>query len=161
MYNSNLHALDKAFWNATFDKAIIPFDPKWNNGTGYLDGIVSDESIKTKPNGLYATHTGICDTADGLEPINDRKVIIAVKDGKVYVAFERSTKGNCGRVAYNSPHRETYDQSEGMVNWLIKYASGEQVSKLGLLAKKMISENPSLGNISIADLDKPMFHKVQ
>jgi hypothetical protein len=121
MTNSNLAALDVAFFSAVADGSVIPFNPEWNNGTGYLDGAVKDAAIASKADGLYASYTGMTGYT-GPEPIDDRKVLIAVKDGKVYIAFERSSKAKCGRVAYNSPHREAYDHSEGLVAWMLKYA---------------------------------------
>lgn len=99
---------------------VVAFNESWNNGTGYFDGAVKDEDLGDLEPGIYTCNTGA---------INNRNLLIAVKCGKVYVAFERFTEGQNGVICYNSPRGETYDRDQGFESWLAKYSTkGVQTS---------------------------------
>ena len=59
----------------------VPFNPQWNNGTGYFDGIKDDPIIAALPTGIYTSKTN--------SP-NDRSLIIfQTSDARPFVIAER------------------------------------------------------------------------
>lgn len=72
----------------------VPFQMKWNNGTGYLDGAVHAD-LGLQPGELAKFNTGA---------ENNRKgIVIALPGGKNLVIFERYTEGASEVYVSNGP----------------------------------------------------------
>jgi hypothetical protein len=72
----------------------IPFNPNWNNGTGYLDHITTDRSLDDLSIGLYKSTDDI-----------GRRIII-VKGNAISVIFERYPEASIiKKVVLNTPYR--------------------------------------------------------
>lgn len=67
----------------------IPFDMKWNNGTGYLNGVVED--MATIPQGFSTS----------VDALTNRKCIIHRNDNNIVVVFERYRDGFASVVVHN------------------------------------------------------------
>ena len=93
---------------------VVAFNESWNNGTGYFDGAVKDETLADLESGIYTCNTG---------GLNNRNLLIAVKCGKVYVAFERFSGGDKGVLCYNSPRGESFDRDLGFAVWMENYST--------------------------------------
>lgn len=91
---------------ACFDEVInqvencIPFNPDWNNGTGYLDKATKDASLNLGK-GEMARSLTIDD--EGTDFDNRRILIIGLGDGRNIVVFERHNNGTRGAIVSNAP----------------------------------------------------------
>lgn len=75
---------------------VIPFNPDWNNATGYYDGAVSDEELNLPRGKMIASVSP--------EP-NNRKILIkGLGKGVHMVIFERYTLGQHGIIVQNTPN---------------------------------------------------------
>ena len=75
---------------------VIPFNPDWNNSTGYYDGAVSDEELNLPRGKMVASVSP--------EP-NNRKILIkGLGKGVHMVIFERYTNGQHGILVQNTPN---------------------------------------------------------
>ena len=81
-----------------FNKAkIIPFKDQWNNGTGYYDGITSDEDLNLQRGQVVASRSP--------EPNNRKLLIKGLGKGAQMVIFERYTNGQHGILVQNKPSK--------------------------------------------------------
>ena len=72
-------------------KHYIIFNPSWNNGTGYMDGLIKDEKVKVLNDGVYVSW----------DTVSDRRMVITVLSNNVTVRFERYTNGASGTICSN------------------------------------------------------------
>ena len=81
--------MSNAIFNAAFDRInyAIEFNSEWKNGTGYLDGAVTEEITAT------------CKSIDD----HGRKVIMIPTGIGNIVLFERFKEGQYGIIVYNCP----------------------------------------------------------
>lgn len=85
--------------------AVIPFNPKWANGTGYYDNAVDgDEAPKLEVGQIVKCFTPA--------PNNRRMILIGTQFGNV-VLFDRFTDADKGIVVHNAPD-EVKDLVGGM-----------------------------------------------
>lgn len=81
----------------TFDAAynlidtVIPFDPNWNNGTGYFDAATKVALV----DGAFAKSH--CEKSN-------RKLIFHGTRLGTFVVFQRYTNGGSNAIVYNGPH---------------------------------------------------------
>lgn len=78
----------------------VPFNPEWNNGTGYLNKATEDSSLALEK-GEMARSLSI----DTDHPVlNNRRILfIGLGDGRNIVVFERHNNGARGVLVSNSP----------------------------------------------------------
>lgn len=78
----------------------VPFNPEWNNGTGYLNKATEDSSLALEK-GEMARSLSI----DTDHPVlNNRRILfIGVGDGTNVVVFERNCDGADGVIVSNTP----------------------------------------------------------
>ncbi len=93
----------------------MDFCSKWNNGTGYLNGAVSDPQFGTYPTGVWRFTTD-----------NQRKGIIIKDDTGLYVVFQRYTDCNqqlvmnCSlRNSSDVTVKELLEKAEGLMPKII------------------------------------------
>ena len=67
----------------------VPFDMKWNNGTGYLNGLVED--VDAIPQGFSIS----------IDALTNRQCVIHRNDANIVVIFQRYQKGAGGVLASN------------------------------------------------------------
>lgn len=85
------HETFVAIFNAI--DTTVEFNNDWNNGTGYFNGLVS-ENLGLEIGTRFKSHTG---------DVNDRKIIGVVTPLGNAVFFERFTAGDGGRITRNLP----------------------------------------------------------
>jgi hypothetical protein len=71
-------------------ECAIRFNPEWNNGTGYFNGLLLDPKVIALGN---ATVVSMC-------PVTFRRLIIKVVGGEVSAQFERRNLGENGTIAF-------------------------------------------------------------
>ena len=81
-------------WNEIGSNAFVPFNPKWANGTGYMDGLLEDPEVKDLPTFL------VCKSQ---EPAPQMRKIIFINCGEkgVVAVFQRYTYGGSGVLVSN------------------------------------------------------------
>lgn len=100
---------DPVFLNLWERAKNVDFSSTWNNGTGYLNGAVSDEQFNTYPTGVWRFTTD-----------NARKGIIIKDNTGLYVVFQRYT--DCKeQLVMNCSFRNSSDLT---VKLLLKKAEG-------------------------------------
>ena len=83
----------------------IPFNPVWNNGTGYLDKATKDPNINLKKGEMARSLT----VDEEHAALNNRRVLfIGVGDGTNVVIFERNCDGALGVIVSNTPRSLRY-----------------------------------------------------
>ena len=79
----------KLYENLYGNVPSLPFDLKWNNGTGYLNGLTEDRD--TVPQGFSTS----------IDAITHRRMVIHRNDHNIVVVFERYRQGAGGIVVAN------------------------------------------------------------
>jgi hypothetical protein len=101
-------------FNDLFDsiEEVVPFNPSWKNGTGYLDGGVKSDSAVGLPKGRRVKF---------VDDMGRRCVLIGTEHGNI-VLFKRYADPESGVIVINSPRNcgvEHGAQSAEMINAII------------------------------------------
>ncbi len=90
----------------------IPFDMKWNNGTGYLNGVVED--LATIPQGFSTS----------VDALTNRKCIIHRNDHNIVVVFERYRDGFASVLVHNGA-LEGINRAHDVLDKFIEFYAAE------------------------------------
>lgn len=78
----------------------VPFNPEWNNGTGYLDRAATDNSLNLKKGEMVQSIS----VDEKIADLNNRRILlIGTGNGDNVVVFERFTGGIQGVIVSNTP----------------------------------------------------------
>lgn len=99
---------------------LVKYNPKWENGTGYLDHAVTDTSIVFDEDG-YAKAVSV----------QGRKIVIVKTIKGNVVVFERYTDPESSVVVSNMPHRvaELFQMSGSLSNDQVRMLLGDPTYK--------------------------------